>query len=101
MHKETNFIFKFDPKNWINGVVILVCFMVFGIVFAITGSENDTKTSMDPIRYAEREKNLADVRNHANQLTNSYDWINAEKGVVRIPLTVAMEKVVDAYRAEN
>ena len=101
MPKETNFNFKFELKNWINGVVILVCFMVFAIFFAITQPEDNSNSSRDPIRYAEREKNLAEVQNHANQIINSYDWVNSEKGIIRIPLTVAMEKVVETYRGEN
>ena len=101
MSKETKSIFKFELKNWINGLVVLVCFMVFAIFFTVTRPEDDSKTSMDPLRYAEREKNLADVENHANQLINSYDWVNTEKGIVRIPLNVAMEKVVKIYSEEN
>lgn len=41
-----------------------------------------------------RAKHLADLRAHEQQQAGSYQWIDKDKGVVRLPIERAMEIVV-------
>lgn len=56
----------------------------------------------DGIHTAEfRKKNLADLRAKQAKQAASYAWVDEKKGVVQLPIDVAMELTVQKYAAKK
>jgi hypothetical protein len=74
------------------GVVLL--FALFGlIVFAIVGP-SPRGNDYEETRAKKRMEKLKTVREEAEKALNTYAWVDKTKGVVRIPISRAMELTV-------
>ena len=49
---------------------------------------------LNQARIAERIKNLSDITGASSQALNHYGWLDQSKGLVRLPITNAMQWVV-------
>lgn len=54
--------------------------------------------AIDADRAAERAKDLAEIRAAAAQMLNQPGWIDQSRGVVRLPIAVAMEMAAQAWQ---
>lgn len=76
--------------------ILVVC---FAFLFALWVSAlSPDVPAVDEKRVAEREKTLADTRAKQQALISEYTWANKEEKIVRIPVTRAMELVVEDYQ---
>ena len=75
---------------WPVGVAFLIaCFLFAVIVTAVKFST--TVPAIDADRAAVRVKALAEIRAAENQALNHSGWINQDRGLVRLPISVAMQ----------
>ena len=75
---------------WPVGVAFLIaCFLFAVIVAAVKFST--TVPAIDADRAVVRAKALAEIRAAENQALNYPAWINQDRGVVRLPIEVAMQ----------
>jgi len=49
-------------------------------------------------RVEERKKNLAELRSANVEILNNYGWQDQAKGIVRLPITNAMELILKEYQ---
>lgn len=106
-----------SPSNrafWLSTLGIIGCFLVFAIVLMIakvpshvsggtkpaqmTDEERLELGLLTPDERAERLRELVIKEDHA---LTSYQWIDKEKGVVRLPIDRAMELVVRDAQAQR
>lgn len=83
------------------GVAVLV--LLLAAVFAalwINRAPNATDAE-DAARSAERVKNLSELQAADNAALTTYGWNDRAKGVVRIPVTKAMELVLPSLNAKG
>lgn len=83
------------------GVVVLV--LLLAALFAalwISRAPNATEAE-DAARSAERAKNLSELQAADNAALTTYGWNDQAKGVVRIPVTKAMESVLPSLNAKG
>lgn len=83
------------------GFVVLV--LLLAAVFAalwINRAPNATEAE-DAARSAERTKNLSELQAADNAALTTYGWNDQAKGVVRIPVTKAMQLVLPALNAKG
>ena len=78
-------------------VLILLLLALIGALW-LNGSTSATETE-DAERSALRTKNLAELQAADNAALTTYGWNDQAKGVVRIPITKAMELVLPALNA--
>jgi uncharacterized membrane protein len=75
---------------WPVGVAFLIaCFLFAVIVAAVKFSA--TVPAIDADRAAVRAKTLAEVHAAENQALNHPGWINQDRGLLRLPIAVAMQ----------
>ena len=75
---------------WPIGVAFLIaCFLFAVIVTAVKFST--TVPAIDADRATVRAKALAEIRAAENQALNHPGWINQDRGLVRLPISVAMQ----------
>jgi hypothetical protein len=53
---------------------------------------------VEETRWAERAKNLADLKAKNQELLETYGWVSKERGVVRLPIARAMELTVKEWQ---
>lgn len=53
---------------------------------------------VDTVRAAERRKNLADLTAQTKEILDNYGWMDQKKGIVRLPMTRAMELTVQEWQ---
>ena len=74
---------------WSTGLAFLVaCFLFAGIVAAVKYSM--TVPAIDADRAAVRAKALAEIRAAETRALNHPGWIDENRGLVRLPISVAM-----------
>jgi hypothetical protein len=49
-------------------------------------------------RVGERKKALAEIRNTEAESLNTYGWVDQSKGIVRLPISRAMELILQEYQ---
>lgn len=116
---------------WLSALGIIGCFLIFGVVLFVAGIPNrpvDQTAVFSPAEMreiealppAERETRLRELRLERGLLTvedrqerlselrikedhalASYQWIDKEKGIVRLPIDRAMEIVVRDAQAQK
>ena len=75
---------------WPVGVAfIIACFLFAGIVAALKFST--PVPAIDADRAAARVKALAEIRGAENQALNHPGWVDENRGLVRLPISVAMQ----------
>jgi hypothetical protein len=94
----------------VNIGVVLACFLVFAAIVGFAYLRNLTTTTAvdlskvdesDRWKYTEegRAARLAELRGKEHAARTSYSWIDQTGGVVRLPITRAMELVVAEQQA--
>ncbi|MEO6873593.1 MAG: hypothetical protein ABI222_02100 [Opitutaceae bacterium] len=84
-------------------LTVLVGFALFAVVVHYVYVPHETGPfSGDGIHTAElRTKNLAELRaKHAKQAA-SYAWVDQKKGIVQLPIDLAMKLTVEKYEARK
>lgn len=82
----------FSALGWIG--VIFIFFLVVAVAYLPNRS-----VSLEEAAAAERLTIRNQVRGEQNQLVTSYEWVDREKGVVRIPVERAMKLTVAELKA--
>jgi len=80
------------------GVLILLLAAVI-VGFRLVGHPGATEAE-DAERGAVRLKNLADLRAADSNEVTTYGWVDRAKGIVRVPVTRAMELVLPELNAQ-
>jgi hypothetical protein len=93
--------------TWLIGTV--VAFAIFVAIGGYSARMTQTYTSYDDDRAAQRYATLAQVRADENKLIYPVDadkkptaeWIDQDKGVIRIPIDEAMALEIDTLKAQQ
>jgi Na+-transporting methylmalonyl-CoA/oxaloacetate decarboxylase gamma subunit len=75
-------------STWV-GVVLL--FALFGLIVLVVIGPAARRSDYEEKRAKKRMETLKTVREDAEKALNTYAWIDKNKGVVRIPISRAME----------
>lgn len=99
---------------WLSVAGIIGCFLVFAIVLYVAGIPGRTSGGTVPVKMtdeerfaanlltpAERAQRLSELRIKEDHALTSYQWIDKEKGTVRLPIERAMELVVRDAQAKK
>ena len=78
-------------STWL-GVVLL--FALFGVVVLAIIGPSPRGSDYEETRAKKRMENLKTSREDADKALNTYAWIDKNKGVVRIPISRAMELTI-------
>ena len=78
-------------STWL-GVVLL--FVVFGVIVLAVIGPSPRGSDYEETRAKKRMEALKSVREDAEKALNSYAWIDKNKGVVRIPISRAVELTI-------
>ena len=78
-------------STWL-GVVLL--FALFGIIVLAIIGPSPRGSDYEETRAKKRMENLKTSREDADKALNTYAWIDKNKGVVRIPISRAMELTI-------
>jgi hypothetical protein len=92
---------------WFSVLVITGCFLIFGFVLYVAyvpsrPKQVDPAANLSPAQRQElnqlspdeRIQRLADLRTKEAKGVAGYDWVDKEKGIVRLPLDRAIELTV-------
>ena len=79
-------------------VLILLLAAVFGALWI--GNSHDATQAEDAARSAERLKNLSELQAADQAQLSTYGWNDRAKGIVRIPISRAMELVLPSLNAK-
>jgi hypothetical protein len=82
---------------WHIGVVFLVACFIFGGLVAIVRFSTKVP-AIDADRAAVRTKDLQEIRSEARQELNNPGWVDKSRGVVRLPIEVAMKIAAKEWR---
>jgi hypothetical protein len=93
--------------TWLIGTV--AAFAIFALIGGYSARMTQTYTDYDQDRAVARYANLAQVRADENKLIYPLDenkkptaeWIDQDKGVVRIPIDEAMIREIDTLKAQE
>src|SRR5436189_3770124 len=75
-------------STWL-GIVFL--FALFGIIVLAIIGPTPRRSDYEETRAKKRMENLKTVREDAEKTLTAYAWVDKNKGVVRIPISRAME----------
>jgi hypothetical protein len=78
-------------STWL-GVVLL--FVLFGVIVLAIIGPSPRGSDYEETRAKKRMETLKTVRQDAEKALNSYAWVDKNKGVVRIPISRAMELTI-------
>ena len=78
-------------STWL-GVVLL--FALFGVIVLAIIGPSPRGSNYEETRAKKRMENLKTSREDADKALNNYAWIDKNKGVVRIPISRAMELTI-------
>ena len=80
-------------SRWAYAVAIVGTFLIVAALVSVM-RKHSQPPPIDAKRIAERSKALADLRAEEAVALNTPDWIDQAKGIVRLPITNAMEMVL-------
>ena len=75
---------------WPVGVGFIIACFLFAVLIAVV-KFSTTVPAIDADRAAVRVKALAEIRAAENQALNHPGWIDGNRGLVRLPISVAMQ----------
>lgn len=87
-------------KAVVIGVSVLILLLAATLAGLRLRSASSATEAEDAARSAERTKNLADLQAADKAQLTTYGWNDRAKGIVRIPVTRAMELVLPALNAK-
>jgi len=96
-HWETHTPSKF---NYVASTVIAIGGILLFLTFLIVVYMPNQPAPVDEAVYKQREENLATLKAEQHAQAESYAVIDKEKGIVQIPVSQAMEVVVDSFRKD-
>jgi hypothetical protein len=73
---------------------VLLLFVLFGVIVLAIIGPSPRGSDYEETRAKKRMETLKTVREDAEKALNSYAWIDKNKGVVRIPISRAMELTI-------
>jgi hypothetical protein len=80
------------PANWVLSVAgVLGSLLIAGLVLTIAYVTTHPTQTVDAAIVADRKAKLAAVQAAEASLYNNYSWVDQPKGVVRIPVELAMQ----------
>ena len=82
---------------WHVGLGFLAASFLF-VVLVLWLKHATPAPAIDADRAAERAKDLAEIRAAAAQDLNQPGWIDQPRGIVRLPITVAMQMAAQAWQ---
>jgi hypothetical protein len=83
-----------QPRSrWAYALAIVGTFLIVAALVGVM-RRHSQPPPIDAKRAAERAKALADLRQAEAQALSTPDWIDQAKGIVRLPITNAMEMVL-------
>lgn len=82
---------------WHVGLGFLVASFLFA-AFVLWVKHITPVPAIDADRAAERAKDLAEIRAAADQDLNHSGWIDQQRGIVRLPIAVAMQMAAQAWQ---
>jgi hypothetical protein len=75
---------------WPVGLVFVVACLLFAVIVAVV-KYSEPVPAIDADRAAVRAKALAEIRATETQALNNPGWIDENRGLVRLPIEVAMQ----------
>jgi hypothetical protein len=78
-------------STWL-GVVLL--FALFGVIVLAIIGPSPRGSDYEETRAKKRRENLKTSREDADKALNTYAWIDKNKGIVRVPISRAMELTI-------
>jgi hypothetical protein len=85
------------PKIAINAVAVLgIFFTLAGLIWIM--NRYTRPEAVEEARWAERQKNLAELRAQNQELLDHFTWIDQSRGLVRLPIARAMELTVHEWQ---
>src|SRR5947208_9130517 len=75
-------------------LVVVLLFALFGVVVLAIIGPSPRGSDYEQTRAKKRMENLKTSREDAEKVLNTYAWVDKNKGVVRIPISHAMELTV-------
>jgi len=82
---------------WAYAAAIIGTFLIVAML-AYAMRRQTEPPPLDKNRMAERAKALADLRAAEAQLLQNPAWIDKAKGIVRVPISIAMESTLQAWQ---
>lgn len=89
-----------DQKVFISALGWVGVIFVFFLILAVAYLPNRA-VSLEEAAAAERMTIRNTVRGEQARLVSTYEWVDRERGVVRIPVERAMKLTVDELRGES
>ena len=80
-------------------LLVLVAVAVIALYFGFRTAASDVERSLtvampQPALQTNPQQDLAQLRAREEQLLNTYYWVDRDKGIVHIPITEAMKRLV-------
>ena len=83
-----------------NALGLLGLMLLFGVIVGVAYLPNRAQRPDEDVVEA-RMRTLSEVQASQKKLVSSYEWINKEDGVVRIPIERSMELVVTRLKKKE
>jgi hypothetical protein len=83
-----------SPAPFSTWVGIVLLFILFGVVVLAIIGPSPRGSDYEETRAKKRLENLKTLREDAEKALTSYAWANKDKGLVRIPISRAMELTI-------
>jgi hypothetical protein len=95
MNQETNNRIQTDAVTAALGFVV-ACFILAVLILAMKFSAHPP--AIDADRTAARAKALAELRTAESNALNNAGWIDQNRGIVRLPISVALQITEDEWK---
>src|ERR1700751_1213341 len=83
-----------SPAPFSTWVGIVLLFILFGVIVLAIIGPSPRESDYEETRAKKRLENLKTLREDAEKALTTYAWVDKNKGVVRIPISRAMELTV-------
>jgi hypothetical protein len=83
-----------SPAPFSTWVGIVLLFILFGVIVLAIIGPSPRGSDYEETRAKKRLENLKTLREDAEKALTSYAWVDKNKGVVRIPISRAMELTI-------
>lgn len=91
-----------ESEFWLSFWAVLGCFALFAIILAIVYVPRQPAPLPEGVRSpAERAALLAETEGAQTRAAAEFAWVDQPKGIVRLPIPLAMNLVVEEQRAKQ
>jgi hypothetical protein len=84
--------------SWLIGT--LAAFSIFALIAGYSARMTNDYSDYDSQRAQDRYDTLAKLRDAANKTLTTADWVDQDKGTIRIPIDEAMSKEIDTLKSK-